>query len=131
MHDSRGPQDQSAPRPVTVALRTRRRCETACPKVQYSPAFSDVLNLSTGKTNCRHSCGGLPMKAIRILGCMAVLTFSLMADLAFAQRTPPSPAPTPTPVIRGAPAPLIGVGLPMAGAGLLALLLVRRFRRKE
>jgi len=78
------------------------------------------------------------MKALRILGCMAVVTIPLMAaDLAFAQNrnnnggnggnggnnnnNPP----------RGAPAPLMGVGLPMAGGVLLALLLVRRFRQKE
>lgn len=60
------------------------------------------------------------MKALRMLGCMAVVTIPLMADLAFAQGAmgPPFNPPGPPSGIKPAPAPLIGVGLPMAGGVL-------------
>ena len=74
---------------------------------------------------------------LRILGCMAIVTIPLMADPAIAQPTStPTPIGTGTPGFdpartRPGPAPLIGVGLPMVGAVLLALLLVRRFGQKH
>jgi hypothetical protein len=83
------------------------------------------------------------MKALRIPGCMAVVTIPLMADLAFAQGPPSDPRWATAramvratvrgngPKINPAPAPHIGVGLPMVGSVLAALLLVRRFRRKD
>ena len=79
------------------------------------------------------------MKALRILGCTAVLTIPLMSDLAFAQAADPpmgkgggnGPVNSQGNGARPAPAPLMGVGLPMAGGVLLALLLVRRFRQKK
>jgi hypothetical protein len=80
---------------------------------------------------------GVPMKALRILGCMAIVTVPLMADLAFAQPkgngqgNGPGNGQGNGPQTKSAPAPLIGVGLPMAGAVLLTFLLVRRFRQKD
>ena len=85
------------------------------------------------------------MKTLRLLGCTAVLTIPLMAadfDSAQAQKVPvtstdkvPLPStdkvPLPSTGTKPAPAPLIGVGLPAVGGVLLALALVRRFRRKE
>ena len=69
------------------------------------------------------------MKALRLLGCMAVATIPLMAaDLAWAQAQTSNVPVTST---KKGPAPLIGVGLPAVGGALLALLLVRRFRQKE
>jgi hypothetical protein len=62
------------------------------------------------------------MKALRILGCMAIV--SLIGNPASAHNV----RVLSTNSIKPAPAPLIGVGLPMAGAALLALLLVRQFR---
>ena len=74
------------------------------------------------------------MKALRMLGCMAIVTIPLMADLAFAQTSigpGTAGAAANRPIPRPGPAPLIGVGLPMAGGLLLAFLLVRRFRQKD
>src|SRR5262245_61752097 len=85
---------------------------------------------------------GLAMKALRMLGCMAVVTIPLMADLALAQGNGP---PVNPPVggggglgpgngqgqMNAGPAPLIGVGLPMAAGVVLAILLARRFRPKR
>ena len=80
---------------------------------------------------------GLPMKTLRILSCMAIVTIPLMADPAIAQDPLTSIGPGTSsaaanrPLPQRAPAPLIGVGLPMVGTALLALLLVRRLRRRE
>jgi hypothetical protein len=77
------------------------------------------------------------MKALRILGCMTIVTIPLMTDLAFAQPmgngggNGPGNGQGNGPQIKSTPAPLIGVGLPMAGAVLLTFLLVRRFRQKD
>ena len=70
------------------------------------------------------------MRTFQILGCIAII--ALMVDPAVAQvpKGPPPGVPKGPPP-KGAPAPLIGVGLPMVGSVLVALLLVRRFRRKR
>jgi hypothetical protein len=53
--------------------------------------------------------------------CVGILAVAVIAtDPAWAQRVP-----------RGGPAPLIGAGLPLLGGVLAALVLVRRFRRKD
>ena len=78
------------------------------------------------------------MKALRVLGCLAVVTLPLMGDVGFAAQ-PSDPPPRSengqgngwaNGQTQGGPAPVIGVGLPMFGAALLVLWLVRRFRQK-
>jgi hypothetical protein len=66
------------------------------------------------------------------MGCVllgaAVASLALLAavDPAFAQCFPRGACASPEP----APGPLIGVGLPLAGAVVAALLVVRHFRHK-
>ena len=69
---------------------------------------------------------GILMKIFRILGCAAIVICSAMAAPAFPQQQRPQSS-----TVRPAPAPLIGVGVPMIGGLLAALLLAHRLRRKE
>ena len=72
---------------------------------------------------------GIAYAALCALGALAVsLAWLAYADPAFAACFPRSACQPPP---QGAPGPLIGVGLPLAGAALATLLIVRRFRRKE
>jgi hypothetical protein len=61
---------------------------------------------------------------IPALAFCGVFAASIMAfaDMSAAQRGPGN--------VRPSPAPLLGVGLPLAGGALLAIALVRRYRRK-
>ena len=70
---------------------------------------------------------GIAMRVFRILGCAVMLILSAIANPAFAQQIRPSISPS----IRPGPAPLIGVGIPMVGGVLSALLLARRLRRND
>jgi hypothetical protein len=74
---------------------------------------------------------GFPMNLFRILGCAAIVMCSVVSAPALAQTRTVTARPAPEPIVRPAPAPLIGVGLPMVGGVLAALLLGRRFRRKD
>lgn len=59
--------------------------------------------------------------AMVILACLVIGAVALIVgDAAFAQDR-----------VRGGPAPLLGVGLPLAGGVLVALMLARRFWRKD
>jgi len=74
------------------------------------------------------------MKELQIIGCMAIVTISLMADHAFADHPKGDGPPfgyAKGHQPRGAPAPMIGVGLPMLGTTLLGFWLVRRLVRKD
>jgi len=73
------------------------------------------------------------MKTLRLFGCLAIVTLmanpSLAQTLAIPQDAVVAKRPPPHPPKAG-PAPLIGVGLPMVGTVLAALLLARRVRRR-
>jgi len=59
---------------------------------------------------------------IGALGCVSILALAVPSAVQ---------AQTRGTVVRGGPAPLIGVGLPLVGGVLAAVLLARRLRRKE
>jgi hypothetical protein len=60
-----------------------------------------------------------------LLCCVVALSAIAFADVSTAQQRGPGGGLNP------APGPLMGVGLPLAGATLLVLVLARRFRRKR
>lgn len=62
---------------------------------------------------------------IMLGACAVALGLPMIIDPASAACFPRGSCPQP------APGPLIGFGLPLAGAAVVALLLVRRFRHKE
>lgn len=59
---------------------------------------------------------------IAALGCVSILALAVPSAVQAQARGT---------VVRGGPAPLIGVGLPLVGGVLAAVLLARRLRRKE
>ena len=59
---------------------------------------------------------------IGALGCVSILALAVPGAVQAQERGT---------VVRGGPAPLIGVGLPLVGGVLAAVLLARRLRRKE
>jgi hypothetical protein len=75
----------------------------------------------------------MPAVVRQIAFCGAVVAgVSAFADMGWAQyRGPNISRPTPSTPTRGAPAPLLGLGLPAVGGAILALALARRLRRKD
>lgn len=59
---------------------------------------------------------------IAALGCVSVLAMAVPSAVQAQDRGT---------IVRGGPAPLIGVGLPLVGGVLAAVFLARRLRRKE
>ena len=60
---------------------------------------------------------------IAALGCASILAMALTGTVQAQVRDGS--------IVRGGPAPLIGVGLPLVGGVLAAVFLARRLRRKE